>query len=143
MHGFPSEVHATAMADEQGAEHVLALFFEHTPESVAKGYAFVERILTRTEDRDAPVNLAARDAQIDAITTWGVPDPTRLHRLAGIPHPTLVANGDNDIMVPTPNSRLLADRLPNARLSIYPNAGHGFLFQYPTEFAAEVNDFLG
>ena len=46
-------------------------------------------------------------------------------------------------MVPTPNSRLLADRLPNARLSIYPNAAHGFLFQYPTEFAAEVNDFLG
>ena len=143
MHGFRPEVFATAMADEPGAENLLSLFFEHTPDSVAKGYAFVERIFTRAEDRDAPVSLAVRDAQIDAITTWGIPDPTRLHRLAGITQPTLVANGDNDIMVPTPNSRLLADRLPNARLSIYPNAGHGFLFQYPTEFAAEVNGFLG
>ena len=32
---------------------------------------------------------------------------------------------------------------PNARLSIYPSAGHGFLFQYPTEFGAEVNAFHG
>jgi len=54
-----------------------------------------------------------------------------------------VANGDNDIMVPTRNSHLLAARLPNARLLIYPGANHGFLFQYPEEFAAEVNSFLG
>ena len=54
-----------------------------------------------------------------------------------------MANGDNDIMVPTPNIRLLVERLPNAELSIYRGAGHGFLFQYPAQFAAEVNDFLG
>jgi pimeloyl-ACP methyl ester carboxylesterase len=132
-----------AMADEQGAEHLLALFFDRSPESVARGWEFVERIFTRTEDRDEPVTLAARDAQIDAISTWGIPDPTRLHRLAGITQPTLAANGDNDVMVPTPNTRLLAERLPNARLSIYPGANHGFLFQYPAEFAAEVNGFLG
>jgi pimeloyl-ACP methyl ester carboxylesterase len=55
----------------------------------------------------------------------------------------LVANGDNDIMVPTENTYLLAEHLPNARLSIYPDAGHGFLFQYPAEFGTEVNAFLG
>ncbi|MFD0327237.1 alpha/beta fold hydrolase [Streptacidiphilus monticola] len=55
----------------------------------------------------------------------------------------LVANGDNDEMVPTENTHLLAEHLPNATLSIYPDAGHGFLFQYPAEFAAEVNAFLG
>jgi pimeloyl-ACP methyl ester carboxylesterase len=143
MHGWPPEVLEMAMADVQGAEHLLYLFFERTPESVAKGWEFVERIFARTEDRDEPVTLRARDAQFDAIATWGIPDPTRLHRLAGITQPTLVANGDNDIMVPTPNSRLLADNLPNARLSIYPGAAHGFLYQYPAEFAAEVNDFLG
>jgi pimeloyl-ACP methyl ester carboxylesterase len=143
MHGFTSDVLETAMADEQGVEHVLALFFERTPESIARGHDFVARIFTRTEGRDAPVSLTARDAQFAAITVWGIPDPTRLNRLAGIKQPTLVANGDNDVMVPTPNSRILAERIPNANLTIYPSAGHGFLFQYPTEFAAEINGFLG
>ena len=56
--------------------------------------------------------------------------------------PVLVANGDNDRMVPTRNSDLLAAHLPDARLRIYPDAGHGFLFQYPVEFAADVQRFL-
>jgi pimeloyl-ACP methyl ester carboxylesterase len=54
----------------------------------------------------------------------------------------LVANGDNDRMIPTRNTHLLADRLPDARVEIYPDAGHGFLFQYPAEFAADVDEFL-
>ncbi|WP_442806394.1 alpha/beta fold hydrolase [Streptomyces sp. NBC_01317] len=57
--------------------------------------------------------------------------------------PTLVANGDNDRVVPTENSYRLARLIPNAKLSIYPDAGHGFLSQYPAEFGAEVNAFLG
>ena len=56
--------------------------------------------------------------------------------------PTLVANGDNDRMIPTVNSQILADHIPNARLRIFPDAAHGFLFQYPTEFAQLVNRFL-
>ena len=76
-----------------------------------------------------------RDAQLDAITTWGIPDASVLNRLAGITQPVLVANGDNDRLVPTKNSHLLAERLPNARLKIYPDAGHGFLFQYAADFA--------
>jgi pimeloyl-ACP methyl ester carboxylesterase len=143
LHGWPAEVLAMAAADEQGAEHLLYLFFERTPESVARGWEFVERIFARTEDRDEPVSLGARDVQLDALTEWGIPDASKLNRLAGITQPTLVANGDNDIMVPTPNSRVLVERLPNAQLSIYPSANHGFLFQYPAEFAAEVNGFLG
>ncbi|WP_328912018.1 MULTISPECIES: alpha/beta fold hydrolase [unclassified Streptomyces] len=54
-----------------------------------------------------------------------------------------MANGDNDRVIPTQNTYLLADRIPNAKLSIYPDAGHGFLWQYPADFAAEVNAFLG
>ena len=84
----------------------------------------------------------ARDAQMDSISTWGIPDASRLNRLAGITQPTLVANGDNDIMVPIKNTHLMAEHLPNATVKIYPDANHGFLFQYPTEFAAEVNTFL-
>jgi pimeloyl-ACP methyl ester carboxylesterase len=142
MHGFADDVHVSATRDEPGAEDLLALFFERTETSIAAGWEFVQRIFARTDDRDAATTLAARDAQIDAIHTWGIPDPSKLNRLAGITQPVLVANGDNDRMVPTHNSHLLADRLPDAQLRIYPNAGHGFLFQYPAEFSAEVEAFL-
>ena len=142
MHGFTVDVLEAATPDEPTGEDFVYLFFERTPTSVGRGWAFVDRIFARADDRDQPTSLQTRDAQLDAITAWGIPDPTRLHRLAGITHPTLVANGDHDILIPTRNSRLLASNLPNAQLSIYPNAGHGFLFQHPTEFAAEVNDFL-
>jgi pimeloyl-ACP methyl ester carboxylesterase len=81
-------------------------------------------------------------AQYDAIVKWGIPDATRLNRLAGITQPTLVANGDNDRMIPTINSQILADHIPDARLRIFPDAAHGFLFRYPTEFAVLVNGFL-
>jgi len=101
-----------------------------------------QRIFSRTADRDAGTTLDKRDAQLDAVTTWGIPDASRVNRLAGITHPVLAANGDNDRMVPTINTHLLADRLPNARIRIYRDAGHGFLFQYPAEFADEVEEFL-
>ncbi|MET7998565.1 alpha/beta hydrolase [Amycolatopsis sp. NPDC005232] len=143
FHTWTGETGNAAKTDEPAAEHLLHLFFAKTPTGVAKGWEFVQRIFTRTEDRDEGVSLAARDAQLDAITSWGIPDPSRLARLAAITQPTLVANGDNDIMVPTPNSKVLADHLPNARLAIYPGAGHGFLFHYATEFAGDVNAFLG
>jgi pimeloyl-ACP methyl ester carboxylesterase len=124
-------------------EDILTLFFERTASSQAKGREFIQRISSREKDRDRPTNLATRNAQLDALSDWGIPDSTHLNRLAGITQPTLVANGDNDAMLPTKNSYLLARHLPNARLSIYPDAGHGFLFQYPAEFGAEVNAFLG
>ncbi len=111
--------------------------------SQARGREFLRRISAREKDRDQPTDPATRNAQLNAISEWGIPDPSRLNRLAGITQPTLVANGDNDAMIPTKNSYLLAKHLPNARLSIYPDAGHGFLFQYPAEFGAEVNAFLG
>jgi pimeloyl-ACP methyl ester carboxylesterase len=81
-------------------------------------------------------------AQYDAIVEWGIPDPSKLARLRGISQATLVANGDNDMMTPTANSHILGHQLPNARVRIYPDAGHGFLFQWPREFAALVNEFL-
>jgi pimeloyl-ACP methyl ester carboxylesterase len=143
MHGFTPEVHEAATRDEPTGEDFVYLFFEQTPSSTRKGWDFVDRILSRTQDRDEPTSLQSRDAQLDAITTWGIPDPTRAHRLAGITQPTLVASGDHDILIPTPNSRRLAAKLPNAQLSIYPAAGHGFLFQCPMECAAEINAFLG
>lgn len=142
MHGWIPEARAHAMKDVQDAGDILYLFFNPSAESQAKGAEFVARIFTRTEGRDASPTLAVRDAQDAAIIEWGVEDFSKLARLASIQAPVLVANGDNDIMVPTVNSYLLAGHLPNAKLSIYPNANHGFLFQHPHEFAAEVTAFL-
>jgi pimeloyl-ACP methyl ester carboxylesterase len=142
MHGWTDEPHAHAMKDVQGAEDVLYLFFSPSETGQARGKEFVDRIFTRTEGRDADVSLTARDAQAAAYNDWGIRDFTRLYRLQNIQTPTLVANGDNDIMVPTVDSYLLAGHIPNATLTIYPDANHGFLFQYPHEFAAEVNAFL-
>jgi pimeloyl-ACP methyl ester carboxylesterase len=125
MHGFTDEMYLQADRDQPGAEDILALFFEQTETSVAKGREFLQRIFARTQDRDAPATLEVRDAQLDAITEWGIPDASRLNRLAGITQAVLVANGDSDRLVPTKNSYLLAEHLPNARLKIYPHAGHG------------------
>jgi pimeloyl-ACP methyl ester carboxylesterase len=143
MHGWTAEARARAMKDVQGVEDILYLFFSPSEASQAKGVEFVGRIFTRTEGRDAEPGVTVRDAQAAAIVEWGIRDFAKLSRLSSIHAPTLVANGDNDIMVPTANSYLLAGHIPNARLTIYPDANHGFLFQYPHEFAAEVNAFLG
>ena len=142
MHAWSEEVRSHAYQDVQDAADVVCLFFAPTETSQAKGKEFVERIFTREQDRDEIPAPAVRDAQAEAITGWGIPDTGKLARLAGITQPTLVANGSNDIMVPTVNSYLLAGHIPDATLSIYPDASHGFLFQYPREFAAEVNEFL-
>jgi len=142
MHGWIDEARAHAMKDVQGAEDILYLFFAASPTSQAKGMQFVDRIFTRTEGRDTLPDLAARDAQAAAIIEWGIRDFSQLTRLASIQAPTLVANGSDDIMIPTVNSYLLAGHLPNATLMIYPDANHGFLFQYPHEFAAATNAFL-
>jgi pimeloyl-ACP methyl ester carboxylesterase len=142
MNGFTDDVYVSATRDEPSAEDLLALFFTPSESSVAAGWEFIGRIVIRAEDRDADTTLATRDAQLDAIHTWGIPDQSKFNRLAAVRQPVLVAGGDNDRMVPTRNSHLLADRLPDARLRIYPDAGHGFLFQYAAEFSAEVEAFL-
>ena len=85
---------------------------------------------------------AARDAQYDAIVEWGIPDHAALQRLTGIQSPTLIIQGDDDLMIPTRLSHLLAGLIPDARIRTYADAAHGFLFQYPTKVAADVNAFL-
>jgi pimeloyl-ACP methyl ester carboxylesterase len=142
MHGWIFDIEQTARAASPGLEDLLRIFFDVTETSRALGLAFAQRIFSRKEGRDKPNGPEVVRAQYDAIVEWGIPDAGQLNRLAGITQPTLVANGINDRMIPTINSQILADHLPNARLRIFPDASHGFLFQYPTEFAALVNGFL-
>jgi pimeloyl-ACP methyl ester carboxylesterase len=142
MHQWRDDALAASHSDETTGEQLLYLFFSPSEASKAKGMEFLGRIFARTKDRDKPTSLAARDAQSLAITEWGIPDPSRLDRLTGITQPTFVANGDNDIMLQTRNTLLLAERLPNAQLRIYSDANHAFLFQYAELFGDHVNAFL-
>ncbi len=143
IHRWSDDVYALAAQDVLDPKRFIRLFFSGSQESRAKGAEFLKRISARTVDRDEATDLATRDAQLEAIARWGIPDPSKLARLAAITVPALVANGDNDPMMITENSYLLAHHLANAQLRIYPDAGHGFLDQYPEQFADHVNAFLG
>src|SRR5271169_5324089 len=85
---------------------------------------------------------ATREAQYDAVCTWGIPDHARLQRLSCLEMPVFVANGDSDPMILPHYSYLLAGLIPHARVKIYPDSAHGFLFQHHAEFAADVEAFL-
>ncbi|MFE4460311.1 alpha/beta fold hydrolase [Nocardia tengchongensis] len=143
MHGWTFDIERTANQADNGLEDLLHIFFGVTESSRALGIDYVQRIFSRTENADRPTGPGVARAQYDAVVEWGIPDPSRLARLAGITQPTLVASGDNDLMIPTVNSQLLVDHLPNARLRIFSDAAHGFLFQYPRQFATLVDEFLG
>ncbi|MDX8036030.1 alpha/beta hydrolase [Lentzea sp. BCCO 10_0856] len=115
------------------------LFFTRTANGKAAGRQFVNRLKERTGNRDKPISVKAFRNQLKAIHTWGLQRPSDL---TAIHHPVLVANGTHDRMVPSSNSTDLARRLPNAQLTLYPDAGHGGIFQYHEEFVAEALTFL-
>lgn len=96
----------------------------------------------RTADRDAPTSWQTRLAQHDAVCSWGQPNHALLERVCAIDKPVFVANGDSDPMILPHYSYLLTGLIPGARLKIYPDAAHGFLFQHHAEFAADVDAFL-
>jgi pimeloyl-ACP methyl ester carboxylesterase len=141
MHGWREDI-AAAARGESKPENLLYIMFAHTETSQAKGMEFLRRFMERHVGRDAPTSDAARDAQYDAIVEWGIPDHAALQRLTAIKSPTLIIQGDNDLMIPTKLSHLMAGLIPDAKIRIYPDAAHGFLFQYPAEVPADVNAFL-
>jgi pimeloyl-ACP methyl ester carboxylesterase len=141
MHGWRDDIAAAALGESK-PENLLYIMFAHTETSQRKGVEFLGRFMERQDDRDAPVSDAARDAEYDAVVEWGIPDHAALQRLTGIRSPTLIIQGDGDLMIPTRLSHLMAGLIPDARIRIYPDAAHGFLFQYPADVAADVNGFL-
>jgi pimeloyl-ACP methyl ester carboxylesterase len=115
------------------------LFFTRTPTGRRAGKAFLARLKERTTDRDKRIAVRAYLAQLTAIHRWGKQPPADL---SAIHQPTLVANGETDRIVSTSNSVDLARRLPNADLVIYPDAGHGGIFQFHDQFVERANAFL-
>ena len=115
------------------------LFFTRTPNGIRAGKEFLARLNERTQNRDTPIKISALFAQLRALKNWGRKSPADLSK---IHHPTFIANGDNDRMVPSVNSYDLARRLPNAELVIYPDAGHGGVFQNHEAFVKKALEFL-
>jgi pimeloyl-ACP methyl ester carboxylesterase len=103
----------------------LAILFSPSEASQAAGRRFLERIRARTEDRDVPVSEATVAAHSAAAGEWGVAAPGSYDYLKGIPHPALVVNGSNDIVIPTVNSYILQQNLPKAELILFPDSSHG------------------
>lgn len=115
------------------------LFFPRTAEGKRAARSYFAALKARTTDRDQGISLQARRAQLAAIKSAGLSKPDDLSRIT---QPVFVVNGDHDLMVASSLSADMARRLPNARLTIYPDSGHGAIFQYRQAFVAEVLAFL-
>ena len=115
------------------------LFFPRTPEGKRAARDYFAALKQRTEGRDQRISLRARRAQLAAIKTAGLSGPDNLSLIT---QPVLVANGDHALLVASSLSADLARRLPNATLTIYPDSGHGAVFQHNQAFVPAVLDFL-
>jgi pimeloyl-ACP methyl ester carboxylesterase len=143
MHGWAPEVIDAVGKPETAAADYLRVFFTGSDASRAAGQQVAGRLFgARTVARDATTSWQTRLAQYDAVCAWGQPNHSLLERVSAIDKPVFVANGDHDPMIPPRYSYLLAGLIPHARLKIYPDAAHGFLFQHHAEFAADVDAFL-
>ena len=131
MHGWAPEVIGAVGGPETNRRDTLDVFFAPTDTSRAAGQQAAGRIFGgRTTDRDEPTTWQTRQAQYDAVCAWGIPNHSLLERVGAIDLPVFVANGDSDPMILPRYSYLLAGLLPDARLKIYPDSAHGFLFQH-------------
>ncbi|HEY1520369.1 MAG TPA: alpha/beta hydrolase [Solirubrobacteraceae bacterium] len=143
MHGWAPEVIDAVGKPQTSAGEYLSVFFAGSEASRAAGQQVAGRVFgARTVDRDATTSWQTRLAQYDAVCAWGLPNHSLLERVSAIDKPVFVANGDSDPMILPRYSYLLAGLIPEARLKIYPDAAHGFLFQHHAEFAADVEAFL-
>ena len=115
------------------------LFFTRTPSGIRAGKEFLARLKERSENRDKEITVTALQAQLKALRIWGSKAPTDLSK---VHQPVLVANGDNDRMVPSKNTHDLARRLPNCELIVYPDSGHGAVFQFHADFVPKALEFL-
>lgn len=115
------------------------LFFNRNATGKPAAKAFVNRLRERTADRDVAVSLKAFRTQLKAIKAWGRSPPADLSKIS---HPTFIANGDNDRMVPSVLSRDLHRRIKGSKLVIYPDSGHGGIFQFHEKFAPLAVEFL-
>ncbi|WP_440641348.1 alpha/beta fold hydrolase [Bradyrhizobium sp. PUT101] len=120
----------------------LPLFFTPSSASQSAGLAFLKRAKVRAEDRDTDNGSAVTDPQAKALITWcATPDPEHA-MLRAIKQPALVVSGSSDTMLPAENAYTMFKAMSNAHLMLYPDSGHGALFQHHEAFVSHVRTFL-
>ena len=115
------------------------LFFNRNATGKPAARAFINRLKERTTNCEAPIKLKAFHTQLKAIKRWGLSPSADL---GVITQPTLIANGDNDRMVPSVLSSDMHRRIPGSELVIYPDSGHGGIFQFHDRFVPVALEFL-
>ena len=115
------------------------LFFNRNATGNQAAKAFIMRLHERTAERDRPIRIQAFRSQLKAIKNWGRATPADL---STITHPTLIANGDHDRMVPSILSMDLHRRIAGSKLVMYADSGHGSIFQFHAQFAPVAVEFL-
>ncbi len=131
-----------AFSQTEAPDPRLPLFFTKSAASQSAGMAFLKRANVRTEDRDTDKGSAVTDPQAKALIAWcATPDPGHA-TLRAISQPALVVSGKQDTMLPADNACAMFKALSTAQLILYPDSGHGALFQYHASFASHVRTFL-
>jgi pimeloyl-ACP methyl ester carboxylesterase len=120
----------------------LKVFFTPSLDSQTAGRAYLERFRLRVDGRDPEVGNKVAPAQIEALAKWGAARENPFEYLKAIAQPTLVVNGDSDVIIYSVNSWILQQHLPNAQLILYPDANHGSQYQYPERFVQHTSLFL-
>ena len=140
LSNLPNTLASTAGLSPE--EFFLAGFFAPSEESQNAGKLSYERIQKRTVNRDAPVNNESATAELTAVLGWAQPDADALNELKNIIKPVLIAQGENDILVPVNNAINMSKSIPHAQLVVYHDAAHGAIYQYHDEFIKAALDFL-
>jgi pimeloyl-ACP methyl ester carboxylesterase len=141
MHGWAPWVIDAVGKPQSDPAGYLKVFFAESASSQQAGQEALQRMFSRT-DLDQPTSWQTRQAQYDTVCAWGIPNHALLQRLSAIQHRVFIANGEHDPMILPHYSYLLAGLIPGAKVKIYPDSAHGFLFQHHAEFAVDVEDFL-
>ncbi|KAG9230808.1 Alpha/Beta hydrolase protein [Amylocarpus encephaloides] len=138
---FKELAETTSEKEFEGA--VALSFFNPSPHGKAAARASWERVMSRAHQRSPHLDPKSAQRQTQAFKRFSDPHPLNpFERIGELKMPVLVANGDNDLLIPTINSIELVNILPNGYLHVYPNSGHGFLFQYAELFTSHVAIFL-
>ncbi|MBB5635076.1 pimeloyl-ACP methyl ester carboxylesterase [Pedobacter cryoconitis] len=123
-------------------EQLLYLLFSHSVAGRELGQQSLQRIHKRTVDRDPETTQQSNGAQVTAVLNWAEPATHTLEDLKTITQPVLIVEGRFDVLVPVVNSFSLYQNIPNSRLYLFPEAGHGSIFQEPARFLDQAKDFL-
>jgi pimeloyl-ACP methyl ester carboxylesterase len=136
------EVLKEAQSHKEAPDPRLPLFFTRSAASQAAGLAFLKRASARTVDRDPDSGEAIMAQQAKALIGWCATKDPDNKILGAVDQPVLIVSGSNDTMLPDNNAYLMFKHLKKAQLILYPDAGHGALFQYPERFVKHSEIFL-